>query len=666
MIPPLFYHIRSIRATRNHLDNARENDYNSRIKARGGDGVIFSTRKTIGVFMTKTYAFFDNALFKALEREGKRLGYDIVMFMTVGYNLTESEYDRQEKNIFRFAAIDRLDGIITVPDSYSYGQFRDMLYDVIRRATCPVVAIRLDDASLDCVYTDEDIAIRPVVRHLIEHHGKKRICMQAGFVDHDASNRRIEAFRQEMAAHGLPVPESAICHGNMWSNCGKIAYEAFFTDPENRPEAVVCANDYMAVGLMRELHSHGIRVPEDVIVTGFDNVSRLGVEEPSLTTIEPDYDGMVVHAMELLDRQIRTGWKPHAQVKIPLSGKFVLGESCGCGKRHPDFFRQISAYAMGMLEEQNDSDAMLNNMSIEVGGCDDLTELHNVLIGPRVASPIVRDYYLCLFGEPGALMQEAGDKACLVHAIRDHRDCGMPMISFDRSDLLPPMAERLGEPQMLFLKLLHQKGNNFGYSMIQYDPGKSPSRAFVTSNALVSIALENIRRRGELMELYEERRLSSITDMMTGLLNRRGLNEKLQPRWYEMTGRKVAFVCVDMDCLKQINDTYGHAAGDYAICLVGKALQEALPTGADVARIGGDEFVVFLPSAGNGEADLFAREFERVLERLNQEEDRSFSVTASLGYAVRRLNGMDTIAQCVQESDRQMYKVKETRHLARR
>ena len=109
--------------------------------------------------------------------------------------------------------------------------------------------------------------------------------MQAGFVDHDASNRRIEAFRQEMAAHGLPVPESAICHGNMWSNCGEIAYEAFFTDPENRPEAVVCANDYMAVGLMRELHSHGIRVPEDVIVTGFDNVSRLGVEEPSLTTI---------------------------------------------------------------------------------------------------------------------------------------------------------------------------------------------------------------------------------------------------------------------------------------------------------------------------------------------------------------------------------------------
>lgn len=627
--------------------------------------MIFSKRRAIGVFLTKTYAVFDDAVFRALEREGKRLNYDIVVFMTVGYNLTQSEYDLQEKNIFRFAAIDRLDGLIVVPDSYNEGEFRELLYGVIRRAKCPVVAVRFDDAALDCVYTDEHQAIRPVVRHLIEHHGLKRIRMQAGFVGHDASDLRIEAFKQEMAAHGLPVPEGAICHGNMWSNCGEIAYEAFFSDPQNLPEAVVCANDHMAVGLMRTLRSHGLRVPEDVIVTGFDNVARLGVEMPSLTTIQPDFDGMVVRAMEQLDRRIRAGGARQEQTKIALPGQFVLGESCGCGRRPADFYRQVSQYAMGLLEQENDSDALLNNMSIEVGGCDDLAELHSVLIGSRVASPIVRDYYLCLFGEPGALMQESGEKACLVHAIRDHRDCGMPMIAFDRSRLLPPMAERLDEPQMLFLKLLHQKGRNFGYSVLQYDPGKGPSRAYVPSNALISIALENIYRREELMRLYEERRLSSITDMLTGLMNRRGLLEKLQPQWFEMTGRQVAFVCVDMDRLKQINDTYGHAAGDFAIALVGRAIQAALPPEAAAARIGGDEFVVFLPSAGNGEADAFTDAFARALERLNREEDRSFTVSASTGYVVRRLSGMDTIADCVHESDRQMYRMKRERHESR-
>ena len=178
-------------------------------------------------------------------------------------------------------------------------------------------------------------------------------------------------------------------------------------------------------------------------------------------------------------------------------------------------------------------------------------------------------------------------------------------------------------------------------------------------------ALENIYRREELLRLYEERRLSSITDMLTGLLNRRGLMERVEPQWRELLGRRIAFVCVDMDRLKQINDGYGHAAGDYAIRLVGRAIQAALPPEAAGARIGGDEFAVFLPSAEGGEADAFAGAFGRELDRLNREENRSFAVTASVGFAVIRLSELDTIEQCIQASDRQMYRNKEARHSAR-
>ncbi len=549
--------------------------------------MIFSKRKTIGVFITRTFVVFDDAVFHALEREARRLNYDVVVFMTVGYYMTKSEYDLQEKNIFRFAAIEKLDGIIIVPDSYQEGEFRELLYDVLRHARCPVVAIRHKSTEYDCVYTDENEAIRPLVRHLIEDHGLKRICFQKGLPRHVDAELRLAAFRDEMAAHGLSVPESSVCPGNLRINCGEEAYAAFFSDPDNRPEAVVCANDYMAVGLMRALRKRGIRVPEDVIVTGFDNISRVGVDAPSLTTIQPDYDGMVVRAMDHLDRQIRNVHERQGLSQIAMPGKFVLGESCGCGKRHPDYFRQMSEYAMGLLELESDQDALMNNMSIALGACDDLTELHEVLISKRVSNPIMRDHYLCLFGEPGALMQETGDRTCLVHATRDHRDFGMPMVTFSRGSLLPPMAERSDEPQLLFVKLLHQKGHNFGYSVIQYDAGKVPSRTYVQSNALISIALENIYRRAELLKLYEERRLSSITDMLTGLLNRRGLTEKAEPLWREMVGREVAFAYIDMDHLKRINDTYGHAAGDSAIRLVGRAIRAALPPKGIGARIGG-------------------------------------------------------------------------------
>ena len=94
--------------------------------------MIFSRRKTIGVFLNKIFSVFDDAVFHALEREGRRLDYDIVIFTSVEYNMMHSDYDDQEKDKFRYAAVDRMDGIIVVPASYDEGEFRDSMYDMLR------------------------------------------------------------------------------------------------------------------------------------------------------------------------------------------------------------------------------------------------------------------------------------------------------------------------------------------------------------------------------------------------------------------------------------------------------------------------------------------------------------------------------------------------------
>ncbi|MBO5535317.1 MAG: GGDEF domain-containing protein [Clostridia bacterium] len=625
--------------------------------------MIFSKRKTIGLFICKIFTEFDNAVFKTLAREGKRLNFDVVVFTTAGYFLTQSDYDVQEKNIFRFAPVEKLDGIIIVPDSYEEGEFRNLLFDMVKnRVQCPVVAIRHKSDQLSCVFTDEREAIRPVIRHLIEDHGLRRICFQTGFKGHEESRVRMEVFVEEMNRHGLPVPESAICPGNMWLTCGDLAYHQFFSDPENRPEAVICANDYMAIGLIRVLQEKGIRVPEDVIVTGFDNIEGAAPDVPGLTTIQPDYEAMVVEAINTLKQQMHE--KCRGKRIVPLAGRLVLGESCGCGRRKPDYFQMECMEKTRELERVNDQDAAVTNLSIDLGGCDDLAVMHQVLISSRVKNPIVRDQYLCLFGEPDRLMEETGNRACLVHAIRDHQDGGMPMTVFDRTSLLPPDLER-EEAQMFYVKLLHQKGHNFGYSVMQYDEGKVPTRVFVQTNVLLSIAVENIYRQREMMRLYEERRLSSITDLMTGLLNRRGMLEKIAPTWPRMIGRKITFVCIDMDHLKQINDTYGHSEGDFAIRMVGQAIQAAVSAEEIGARVGGDEFIVFLPSAGNGEAKRFEERFEAALNRLNREGKRAFTVGASVGYAIREISEQVDAEQYIRASDQEMYKVKARRHAER-
>ena len=135
--------------------------------------------------------------------------------------------------------------------------------------------------------------------------------------------------------------------------------------------------------------------------------------------------------------------------------------------------------------------------------------------------------------------------------------------------------------------------------------------------------------------------------------------ESIEPMWLSMMGRTIAFVCIDLDGLKQINDTYGHAAGDYAIRLVGRAIRDSLPRKAEGARTGGDEFIVFLPEAGAGQAERFVQTFDQKLEELNREGERSFTVTASAGFAVKKLAAATTIEECIQAGDRVMYEVKE-------
>ena len=636
--------------------------------------MISRLRKTIGMFISKSYSFFDNTAFRVIQREAKRMNYDVVVFTTVGNRTTRSHYDIQEKGIFDFAPVEQLDGIIVVPDSYETEGFLDALHEMLEtRVTCPVVAVRHNGTRYDCTFTDDDAAIRQVLSHLIDAHGLTKIAFLAGFPGHADGEQRLRTYRSVMAERGLPMPEGAVFYGNMWYTCVDEAYKHFFVDSPNRPQAVVCANDFMAIGLMKVLRKHGIRVPEDVIVTGFDNIPGLAVDEPTLTTIEPDFAGMVVQAMAHLDRQIRGG-KREGLTRMRLSGKLVLGESCGCCKRPADYFERLSRTLTDQMENMREHERFMTYLSVDLTACEDLVDMHQVLIDKMNELIGVRDLYLCLFAkertgslEP-AFAKDMTDTACLVHAVRDRQDHGMPMIRFDWHTLLPPMAERVEEPQMFFIKLLHQKEYTYGYAAYQYFPGEIPSEFFQQWNVFLSGALQNIHKREELRVLYEERRLSSITDVMTGLLNRRGLVEKIAPQWPHLCAsrEKVVFVNFDLDGLKQINDTYGHAAGDYAICTVARAIQAAAPKNAISARLGGDEFLTFLPEADTRSARRFVADFDRSLHKLNAREKRSFDVSASYGYAVITLESHTTIDRCIQTGDDALYRAKELRHAQRR
>lgn len=123
---------------------------------------------------------------------------------------------------------------------------------------------------------------------------------------------------------------------------------------------------------------------------------------------------------------------------------------------------------------------------------------------------------------------------------------------------------------------------------------------------------------------------ASVTDSLTGLLNRRGFLEKVGAH----SGATAALVMLDIDRFKRINDRFGHDAGDRTIAAVAAALSEATPAGHVVARLGGEEFAVFLANTNVAAARLFAESLRELIAfRLHGLNDPAETVTASFGVA---------------------------------
>jgi len=171
----------------------------------------------------------------------------------------------------------------------------------------------------------------------------------------------------------------------------------------------------------------------------------------------------------------------------------------------------------------------------------------------------------------------------------------------------------------------------------------------------VGLAVANLRLRDTL-------RHQSIRDPLTGLYNRRYLEETLdrELRRAERAGQSLGLLLFDIDLFKQFNDTFGHEAGDIMLREVGRLLRDRFRREDIVCRYGGEEFVIVLPSATLDETINRARELEGAVRWLDvRHRGRSLgSVTLSLGVAVFPDHGQ-TIETLLRAADAALYRAKQ-------
>ncbi|MCX8111518.1 MAG: diguanylate cyclase [Syntrophorhabdaceae bacterium] len=167
-------------------------------------------------------------------------------------------------------------------------------------------------------------------------------------------------------------------------------------------------------------------------------------------------------------------------------------------------------------------------------------------------------------------------------------------------------------------------------------------------------------------DITEQRRLEehlksmSITDELTGLYNRRGfitLSEQ-QLKIADMTKKGILLFFIDMDKMKQINDTLGHKIGDIALVETAALLKEVFRESDIIARIGGDEFAALALDATIATRDVLLRRLDNTLYRYNKKQGRLYEISLSVGVAYYDPSEPLTLDELMSLADTMMYEEK--------
>jgi diguanylate cyclase (GGDEF)-like protein len=153
----------------------------------------------------------------------------------------------------------------------------------------------------------------------------------------------------------------------------------------------------------------------------------------------------------------------------------------------------------------------------------------------------------------------------------------------------------------------------------------------------------------------------SAYDELTGILNRRGFMEKAMQLIHSTDKKDAILFIADLDHLKEINDCYGHVAGDFAIRESAKILMDIFGEDGYVARIGGDEFVAILSYDYRLDGEDYIRKIKEACDKLNSTKDKKFYVEMSVGYTVFRCDSSVDFNYLLSNSDRMLYEAKQLR-----
>lgn len=433
-----------------------------------------------------------------------------------------------------------------------------------------------------------------------------------------------------------------------------------FNKEKKLPEAFVVANDFMAIGLMEELKTNGIRIPEDVLVTGYDNCDIAAYTTPRLTTVDRGEYASGVLAYERLIENIK-GLK--SDCKDVIYGTPILAGSCGCCINEDENCK-LTQSVVDLKIHMDDSLDLLKGLSLGFSHMSEISHFQQIF-EKYIKQIDMETFYFCQCGSRESYYEELEMMANQGRIKRNqtvYQDTVWCPFAYENGEwhsypsyskklLFPPSSNVKKDCGYYIVMPVHQGKICIGYSIIGNFKNRVSGRVLQHLVLGIDAALGNIRKNDIMTSMLAKINHKWQYDELTGLYNRSGyVNNAIHLiDIAKSDGDGICVIFFDLDGLKKVNDEQGHEAGDKYI----KSMADLLKACADdtdiVCRYGGDEYIVI----------SVQHSWDDCVKKLNSiTSNIKEPLSASAGCVFDVVTGMDELNLLIEEADKRMYEYK--------
>lgn len=482
----------------------------------------------IGVITAKAFQAEQRQLLDGILSQAQNLNISTAIFSNV-YNFQKYFANTEiENKIYSLIASERIDGIILTAESFLNPELQQYLYDKITSRNIPVVVTGAEIEGLTCINNDVEQDFEDIAKHLIEVHHFTEFDVLTGVSSVETSHLRVKGIKNILSSYGITLDDSHIIYGDYWMTSGENLAMEYITQKRKLPQAIICANDYMAYGLCDKFLEYGVRVPKDVTVIGYEYVGERFYHAPVLTTYQRNRKALGISAVNQL-YEMMTGQKTEP---VPTNGYMICGNTCSCGVNP----HQLNEELQKIRREQYY--VTLNfegNFEQQLTVCRSVSDYIHTLQEFAYLIRDVQGIYLCLYENwcshdfISDIQNDTDDEIMLCYRVISST---VPPSESDpkpfiRKQLFPGTDSEHLNHEILYFCPIFFAGKELGYFILQYEKPDVYDSIFKDWLKIAANALESLRMKNDIYVLLQCQNLSEYHDSVTGLYNRAGFLKEI-------------------------------------------------------------------------------------------------------------------------------------------